>query len=151
MSEPLHWLMSVTRSGELLVNVPLPGTQGSRAHSRVTVVVEDVTPPLIVFTTVMSHVIAVVAPPGPGPTLLHWASATFAAPATPVGITAAVRKNAVPRTTTARSTGRQPKLRVGRCSEINDDVCISHSLREACKPHPGNWARVESEGLVRVS
>jgi hypothetical protein len=63
--------MSVTRSGELVENVPLPGAQGSSAQERVTVVVEDVTPLLMVFVTVMSHVIAVVAPPGPGPTLLH--------------------------------------------------------------------------------
>lgn len=58
---------------------PLPGGHGSLAHERLTVTVELVTPLLIVLTTVTSQVIAVVAPPGPGPMLLHWLMATFAA------------------------------------------------------------------------
>jgi hypothetical protein len=71
LSEPLHWFTDVTRLVELLVKVPLPEGQGSKEHWRVSVVVDDVVPELIVLTTVTSHVIPVVAPPGPGPTLLH--------------------------------------------------------------------------------
>lgn len=62
----------MTRSLELVVDEPLPGAQGSREHWRLTVVVEEVTPPLMVLTTVTVHVMPVVAPIGPGPWLLHW-------------------------------------------------------------------------------
>ena len=77
----MHWLMSVTRSVELLVNVPLPPGQASSEHCRVSVVVDDVVPPLIVLTTVTVHVMPVVAPAGPGPTLLHWSRVMTAATA----------------------------------------------------------------------
>jgi hypothetical protein len=116
--------MLVTRSGELLETVPLPGAQGSRAHCRVTVVVEDVTPPLMVFTTVMSQFIAVVAPPGPGPTLLHWASATFAARASLDGMTAAAKEKAAAKTTRTRSIVRERKRRADCGSGDENDGCI---------------------------
>ena len=80
MPEPLHWVMSVTRSDELVVNEPFPGAHGSREHCRTTVTVEDVAPVLeTVLTTVMSQVMPVVAPRGPPLRLLHWPSATLAA------------------------------------------------------------------------
>lgn len=79
LSEPLHWLISVTKLVELLVNVPFPDGQGSREQVLVTVVVELVVPLLIVLTTVTVQSIPVVAPPGPGPTLLHWSTEIFAA------------------------------------------------------------------------
>ena len=71
LSEPLHWSMLVTKLVELLVNVPFPGGHGPSEHWRVSVVLELVVPPLIVLTTVTVQVIAVVAPVGPGPMLLH--------------------------------------------------------------------------------
>jgi hypothetical protein len=71
LSEPLHWLTLVTRLLEKVVNVPFPGGHGPREHWRVTVVFELVVPLLIVLTTVTVQVIAVVAPVGPGPMLLH--------------------------------------------------------------------------------
>jgi hypothetical protein len=72
LSEPLHWLMSVTRDAESMVKVPLPDGQASSEQMRVTVVVELTTPWLMVFTTVTEQSMPVVAPPGPGPTALHW-------------------------------------------------------------------------------
>jgi len=79
--EPLHWVISVTRFVELLVNVPFPDGHGSREQVRITVVVELVMPPLIVLTTVTAQSKPVVAPPGPGPTLLHWSTVMDAATA----------------------------------------------------------------------
>jgi hypothetical protein len=72
LSEPLHWSTLVTRLVEVVVNVPLPGGHGPRAHCRVTVVVDPTVPPLIVFTTCTVQVIAVVAPLALGPMPLHW-------------------------------------------------------------------------------
>jgi hypothetical protein len=71
LSDPLHWVTRVIRLLERLVNVPLPGGHGPRAHTRVSVVVELMAPARMVFTTVTLHVIAVVAPRALGPTLLH--------------------------------------------------------------------------------
>ena len=71
LSEPLHWVTSVTRLVECVVNVPLPGGHGPSKHCRVTVVVELLVPPLMVLTTVTVQVMAVVAPIALGPTLLH--------------------------------------------------------------------------------
>lgn len=79
--EPLHWLTFVTRSVELLTKVPFPPGHGSRAHSRVKVVVELDTPPSSVLTTVTVQVSAVVAPMAPGPMLLHCANESVAASA----------------------------------------------------------------------
>jgi hypothetical protein len=87
LSEPLHWLTLVTRLVELVVNVPFPGGQGPSEHCRVSVVFELVVPPLIVLTTVTVHVIAVVAPVGPGPMLLHCPIVRVAAKASDVGRT----------------------------------------------------------------
>lgn len=105
LSEPLHWPTSVTRLVDLVVNVPFPGGHGSLAHSRVTVVVEPRVPPLIVLTTTTVQVIAVVAPPGPGPMLLHWSTAMFAARATEGGRANPAMENA-PMTTTTAITAR---------------------------------------------
>jgi hypothetical protein len=79
LSEPLHWLIEVTRSLELVVVEPLPGAHGSREHCRLTVVVDEVVPPLMVLMTVTEQVMPVVAPMGPGPTLLHWSTVSVAA------------------------------------------------------------------------
>lgn len=77
--EPLHWVILVTRLVELLVNVPFPDGHGSEEQVRTTVVVELVVPLLIVLTTVTSQSRPVVAPPVPGPTLLHWSTVISAA------------------------------------------------------------------------
>jgi len=77
LPEPLHWVMSVTRSDELVVNEPFPGAHGAREHCRTTVTLELVAPlPVMVLTTVTAQVMPVVAPPAK---LLHWATATLAA------------------------------------------------------------------------
>jgi len=72
--------MTVTRSAELVVvEGVFPPGQGSSVHCRETVTVELVTPPLMVLTTVTVHAMPVVAPAGPGPTLLHWSTVISAA------------------------------------------------------------------------
>lgn len=81
LSEPLHCWMSVMRSVEVLVNVPLPGAHGPRLHCRVTVSVELVTPLLMVFQTSTVQVMPVVAPLASGPTPLHWSTEPVAAQA----------------------------------------------------------------------
>jgi hypothetical protein len=105
LSDPLHWVMSVTRSAEPLVKVPFPPGQGSSEHCRVTVVDEDVIPELIVLTTVTVQVMPVVAPAGPGPTLLHWSTLSTAAAAGELPrLTAAAENEAVNRTPTRKGT-----------------------------------------------
>ena len=101
--DPLHWVTLVMRSVELLVSIPLPGGQGPSAHSRLTVSVELVLPPLIVLTTVTVHVIDVVAPCGLGPTSLHWLTETFAAYA---GVATPVRLDSVAAPSISRSASR---------------------------------------------
>jgi hypothetical protein len=59
---------------ESVMNVPFAVEHGPSVHSRVTVVLEYVLEPLIVLTTLTVHLSAVVAPPTPGPWLLHWST-----------------------------------------------------------------------------
>ena len=108
MSDPLHWLTSVTKSVELLVNVPLPPGQASSEHCRVRVVVDDVVPELMLLTTVTVHVIPVVAPAAHGPTLLHWSSVMAAAAAGD-----APRLRAATDNDAASTTGASSVIRTG--------------------------------------
>ena len=130
LPEPLHWVMSVTRSDELVVNEPFPGGHGSREHCRTTVTVEDVAPVLeTVLTTVMSQVMPVVAPMGPPLRLLHWPSATLAALAGDVVDARPATENpATSRSASAhdaqRGTGGRPDIGVVR-------VVTRQAFREA--------------------
>lgn len=67
LSDPLHWFTLVTRLVEWVVNVPLGDEHGPRVHVRVTVVVELVAAPVMVFTMVTVQFIPVVAPSALGP------------------------------------------------------------------------------------
>jgi len=110
LSEPLHWLTEVTRLVDFVTKVPLPGAHGSRPQSRMTVVTELCVPPSIVFTTVTSHVMRVVAPAGPGPTLLHWLTASVAATAD--GGAARLSRNSAPTSSVRASiAGRHARRR----------------------------------------
>jgi hypothetical protein len=124
LPDPLHWLTAVTRSVELVTNVPFPGAQGSREHCRVMVTVELVESPLMVLTTVTMQVIRVVAPPGPGPTSLHWSTATFAAWAAGGGTANTATDKARVSTTSGIATTRdapaRPDPRVGRVVVVMD-------------------------------
>jgi hypothetical protein len=72
LSDPLHWLMLVTIDVDLVTNVPLPGAQGPRVQSLVSVVTEPRWAPLMVLTTTTVQSMPVVAPRAPGPFPLHW-------------------------------------------------------------------------------
>jgi len=121
--EPLHWVTLVTRSFELVTKVPLPESHGSPAHKRSTVTDELVVPPLMVFTTVTVHTMAVVAPPGPALRLLHWSIATFAACAGE-GVSPIPTIDMAPtRASTAIKANRRLRSRVG-VGEMASDVAF---------------------------
>ena len=67
LSEPLHCVTVVTRLVDLVVKVPFGDEHGPRVHCRVTVVVELVFVPRMVFTTVTVHVSPVDAPSAAAP------------------------------------------------------------------------------------
>jgi hypothetical protein len=137
LSEPLHWLTVVTKLVELLVNVPFPDGHGSSEHSLVTVVVELVTPLLIVLTTVTVQVKAVVAPAGPGPKLLHWSTTTFAACADVAGSPKPTTDNPPIRTTNPDLVAQDIMRRVSRNGIPDVGRIELHSLREACQAPTG--------------
>ena len=135
MPEPLHWVMSVTRSDELVVNEPFPGAHGSREHCRTTVTVEDVAPELeTVLTTVMSQVMPVVAPMGPPLRLLHWPSATSTAFAGDVVVARPTTENAAARRSASaheahRAAGGRPEngaVRVVTRQAFRENVSSPH-------------------------
>ena len=100
LPEPLHWVTFMTRSEELVENVPFPGGHGPSKQFLVTVRVELVMPLLIVLTTVTVQVSPVVAPRGPPLRPLHWSTVRFAARAAG-GSNRPAMENAEVRTITA--------------------------------------------------
>jgi hypothetical protein len=113
--------MLVTRSTELLVNVPLPPGQGSSEHDRVSVVEDEVAPELlIVLVTVTVQVMPVVAPAAPGPTLLHWSMVMLAAEAGATPTLTAAADSAAVSSTPASSAGTEARRawRAGREASI---------------------------------
>jgi len=144
LPEPLHWVMSVTRSDELVVNEPFPGAHGSREHCRTTVTVEDVAPVLeTVLTTVMSQVMPVVAPLGPPLRLLHWPSATLAAFAGEVVDARPATEKAA--ATSSVSAHDHHRAACGRPRIGAERVVTGQPSGKPCRARTGNQARMTIE------
>jgi hypothetical protein len=149
LSEPLHWLTDVTRSVELLVNVPFGDEHGPRVQVRVTVVVELVLVPRIVFTTVTEQVSPVDAPSAAGPCPLHWSMVTVAAWAD--GEKAATAKEKTPaiiRATIAACPARRRAEPGARSVFVALLMGSTGFLERRDEPQPGRHER-ESGGRHR--
>ena len=111
---------------ELVVNVPFPPTHEPLVHVRVTVVLEPLSGPSIVFSTVTVQVTSVVAPVGPPLNPLHSLTAMGAALAEDAGRTSPAMENVLMPTTKdiaiARRTSR--KGRRGKARAKDESVLL---------------------------